>query len=149
MSHLNRVAVRKAGKPKHGRLSVNSVALLFTGLHGFLVKEHGREINWSRLESKFPDRVKSNLGGYYREEVQKMHKNADVWDKPIVLLEFCTWVRVGAISAMRFEDLTPNRDLPDTSFLSVYPDSERDNYHIVVTEEFLRDLQDLKDLRER
>ena len=102
VSHLNRIAVRDPGKPEPGRLSVNSVALLFTGLHDFLIKQHGREINRSMLERKFPDRVKSNPGSYYREEVQKMHKNAGVWDKPIVLLEFCTWVRVGAISAMRF-----------------------------------------------
>ena len=40
--HLNRIAVKEAGKPKPGRISVNSVPQMFSGVKDFFVCEHGR-----------------------------------------------------------------------------------------------------------
>jgi hypothetical protein len=115
--HLLKVAVKEAGKPKLGHFSVNSVGHYFTGLRSFFVDEHKKDINWVRYENKFPEKVSSSLRGYYRDEVQKLYKAADIYDKPLVLLEFCAFVRVGAIGPARFEYLLPIRELPGFFFL--------------------------------
>jgi hypothetical protein len=50
---------------------------------------------------------------------------------------------------MQFKHLTANPDLPNTAFLEVYPESDEDSYHVLVTPEFLADLEDLKQYRIR
>jgi hypothetical protein len=148
--HLIKIAVKVAGKPKPGQISVNSIAHYFTGLYSFFVEEHEKDINWSRYERKFPERVANNLRSYYLEEIQKMYKNADIFDKPLVLLEYCAWVRVGAIPDMRFEHLISITDIDGGFyFLRVYADSAEDFYYVVVTPEFMTDLNELRELRER
>jgi len=149
LAHLIRIAVRTAGKPKPGQVSVNSVPQYFTGLHEFFVIEHEKDINWSRYEKKFPERVSSNLRGYYRDEVQKLYKAADIYDRPLVLLEYCAFIRVGAIGLAGFEHLLPIPELPGFYFLKVYPDSAEDFYYVVLTPEFMTDVQALKEYRER
>jgi len=147
--YLLKVMASEAGKPKGGRVSVNSVGQYFTGLRSFFVDEHEKDLNWKRYEKKFPKRIKSNLRSYYLEEIQKMYKAADTFDKPLVLLEYCAWVRVGAIGALRFEHLTKIPEYPELQFLTVYPDSADESYPVLVTPEFLHDLEDLKELRQR
>lgn len=147
--HLLKTAVKEGGKPRPGRFSVNSIVHYFTGLHSFFVDEHEKDINWTRYENKFPERVASNLRGYYRDEVQKLYKAADIYDKPLVLLEYCTSIRVGAVGPLKFEDMHPIPELPGFNFLKVYADSANASYYVVVTPEFLASIEALKDYRER
>jgi integrase len=149
LAHLIRIAVPRAGKPKPGQVSVNSIAHYFTGLHEFFVNEHEKNISWNRYEKKFPEKVNSNLRGYYRDEVQKLYKAADIYDKPLVLLEYCAFIRVGAIGLARFEHLLPIQELAGFYFLKVYPDSADDFYYVVLTPEFMGDIENLKQYRER
>lgn len=147
--HLLKIAVKEAGKPKPGRFSVNSIPHYFTGLWSFFVEEHEKDINWARYQKKFPEKVASNLRGYYREEVKKLYKAADIFDKPLVLLEYCAFVRVGAIGPLQFEHLRPIPELPGYSFMRIYADSAEEFYYVLVTPEFLADVQALKEYRER
>ena len=149
LGYLIRIAVKFAGKPKAGQVSVNSIPHYFTGLHSFFIDEYEKEINWKRYERKFPEKVANNLRSHMREEVQKMYKAADVFDKPLVLLEWCTSVRVGAIGPMQFEHIMPIPEFPDFHFLKVYADSAEDYYYVVLTPEFMTDLEELKATRER
>lgn len=149
LMHLLKVAVKEAGKCKPGRFSVNSVGQYFTGLRSFFVNEHEKDINWIRYENKFPERIASKLRGYYRDEVQKLYKAADIFDKPLVLLEYCAFVRVGAVGPAQFENLLPIPELPGFYFLKVYADSAEEFYYVLVTPEFMADLQAMKEYRER
>lgn len=149
LGHLLRIASKEGGKLKPGRFSVNSVPHYFSGLKSFFVTEHEKNINWTRYNKKMPERVASNLRGYYREEVQKLYNVADIYDKPLVLLEFCSFVRVGAIGPLHFDDLLPISELPGFYFLKIYADSADDFYYVLVTPEFMSDIMALKEYRER
>lgn len=58
--HLLTIMANEAGKPKEGKVSVNSVGQYFTGLRSFFVDEHKKDINWKRYEKKFPKRIRSS-----------------------------------------------------------------------------------------
>ena len=147
--HLNRIAVKEAGKPKPGRISVNSVPQMFSGVKDFFVCEHGRTNHFDWLSRKYPKKVKSKLRSHERGELQTLYKTADMWTRPIILLEFCAFVRVGSLAPMQFKHLEPNQDLPNTAFLEVYPDSAEHSYHVIATPEFLADIEELKQYRIR
>jgi len=147
--YLNSIAVEKAGKAKPGEIKVNSIPSYLNGIQSLVEDEFDKDVNFKKIHKLLPEKIPSDIRGYWPEEVVKMYRLADLPDKCLILAERLTGARVGAFGPLQFKHLRPIIESGGRiAFLRMYPSSARDTYPTPVGLEFLVRLEEYRKLRE-
>jgi hypothetical protein len=136
MFHLKQVAVKTAGKPKLGQISVNSIGTLFVGIKSFLDYHEISTTYWKKLIKSKPKKVKNNLRGYLQPEIQLMIENGDPFDRANIVLFKGGGERVGGQYELLISDLDRFPEF-EMGLLHVYRDSAEDYYTVPMSKEDL------------